>query len=77
MDWPRLYPATQEGAREAFSHLREHHGIGEYLASERLHAIKARSGYSGDVNVRIDRTGNVYDPESLEVLGSLTEGGAR
>jgi hypothetical protein len=73
----KRFPATQEGVELAFDHLQKYHGIGKHLASERLHSIKSHFGYSGNVNVLIDRTGNVYDPVSLEWLGMLTEGGAK
>jgi RHS repeat-associated protein len=61
---------------DAFRHLQRNHGIEPRLASERLHKIKADHGLGGR-DVLIDRTGNVYHPVSKELLGSLTQGGAR
>jgi len=72
----RFGPA-EDGARKAFAHLDKYHGISPTLASERLHEIKERMGYSADKNVIFDRTGNVYDPDNLEWIGSLTDGGAK
>jgi len=64
-------------AKALYKRLERFHGIGEELASERLHEIKCRAGYGGDDNVVLDFTGNVYDPGSLRWIGSLTEGGAK
>ena len=58
-----------------FRELERHHGISPKLAGFRLHAIKRAAGREGDANVVFDLTGNVYDPDSGEVLGSLTQGG--
>jgi hypothetical protein len=57
--------------------LERFHGIDQHLASERLHTMKSKLGYHPDDNVIFDLTGNVYDPRTLELLGSLTEGGAK
>jgi hypothetical protein len=46
------------------------------LASERLRRIKMAYSLGGADNVVFDRTGNVFDPRSGDLLGSLTEGGA-
>lgn len=55
--------------------LEEHQRISRHLASVRLHEIKHREGRHGADNVLFDRTGGVFDPETLELLGSLTAGG--
>jgi hypothetical protein len=57
--------------------LDRYHGIDSTLASERLHAIKTSAGRGGAADVIFDKTGGVYDPVSRELLGSLTEGGAK
>jgi hypothetical protein len=41
------------------------------------HKIKQENGLGGADNVILDYTGNVYSPKTLELLGSLTEGGAK
>ena len=58
-----------------FGRLQKYHGISPEIASERLHAIKEAAGRGGAANVAFDLTGNVYDPDSGEWLGSLTQGG--
>ena len=57
-------------------HLKKYHGIDPKLASKRLHEIKKAAGYAGK-DVILDRTGNVYNPVTKELIGSLTEGGAK
>lgn len=57
--------------------LERFHGIRQTLASDRLHEIKSKLGYTADTNLVFDFTGNVYDPGTLEWVGSLTEGGAK
>lgn len=57
-------------------HLRRYCGISRELASKRLHQIKKDHGFPGDRNVILDFTGNIFDPESRENIGSLTLGGA-
>jgi hypothetical protein len=58
-----------------YQHLRDYHGISEVTASERLHKLKQQCGYGAADNPIFDRTGNLYDPITLEWVGSLTEGG--
>jgi hypothetical protein len=58
-----------------YKHLEKYHGIAPTTASNRLHEIKDRCGYGAADNVIFDRTGNLYDPETLGWIGSLTEGG--
>jgi hypothetical protein len=62
--------------QEIFRRLRVYHGISEQSASERLHAIKKHSARGPEDNVLFDLTGGVFDPRTLEFLGSLTEGGS-
>lgn len=57
--------------------LDEFHGINRTTASERLHQIKYEVGRGPADDVLFDLTGNVYDPRTRELLGSLTQGGAR
>jgi hypothetical protein len=73
----KRFSADESSARVAFARLKRFHGIDEELASERLHAIKKRLGYAPNDNVILDFTGNVYDPHTLDWIGSLTEGGAK
>jgi len=67
---------TREAA-EVFRRLERYHGIPESLSSDRLHAIKEALGRGGADNVLFDLTGNVFDPETGEWLGSLTQGGGK
>jgi hypothetical protein len=73
----RRFPQAAESARAAFARLERFHGIKPELASDRLHDIKSKLGYSANTNLVFDFTGNVYDPDTLEWVGSLTEGGAK
>jgi hypothetical protein len=61
--------------QEVFRRLEKFHGIDAVTASDRLHEIKRQAGRGADDNVIFDLTGGVYDPNSLESLGTLTEGG--
>ena len=70
-------PPIESSAKIIFARLERFHGIPPELASERLHAIKGKSGRGPGDNVVFDMTGNVYNPDSLEWLGSLTEGGRK
>lgn len=60
---------------EVYRRLRKYHGIDEHLARNRLHQLKEREGRNPADRLLFDLTGNVYDPETREWLGSLTEGG--
>jgi hypothetical protein len=73
----RRLPAADPSSQEIFGRLEEYHGIDPALASERLHAIKKKSGRGAGDNVIFDLTGNVFDPDTLEWLGSMTEGGSK
>jgi len=57
-------------------HLARYCGIKKELSSKRLHKIKEENGFPGDRNVVFDFSGTVYDPDTLEIIGSLTAGGA-
>jgi hypothetical protein len=72
----RRLPPVAESARTIYKRLERYHGIRPELAGERLHEIKAKSGYGAADNVIFDLSGGVYDPNTLEWIGSLTEGGA-
>lgn len=63
--------------RFVFERLREYNGISPELASQRLHSIKQAAGFGGAHNVIFDYSGGVYDPRTLQFLGTLTEGGAK
>ncbi len=67
----------KSGVQEVFRRLQQNHGINPKLASKRLHEFKANLGYPPDADLLFDLTGNVFDPKTLEWLGSLTEGGAK
>lgn len=77
-----LQGAISRGARTTSSwddiarRLQANHAISPELASQRLHALKQSNGLGGADNVVFDRTGNVFDPRSGDLLGSLTQGGA-
>jgi hypothetical protein len=73
----RRLSQKESSARAIFGRLERFHGINPELASDRLHAIKAKSGLAAGDNVIFDLTGNVYDPTTLEWLGTMTEGGAK
>jgi hypothetical protein len=73
----RRLPPTESSAQEIFRRLERFHGIDPGLASDRLHAIKEKSGRGASDNVIFDLTGNVYNPDTLKWLGSLTEGGGK
>jgi hypothetical protein len=60
-------------AQDAFKHLEQFHGISPTVASERLHNIKAAYGLGAADNVVIGRTGDVYNSQTGERLGSLTD----
>lgn len=68
---------TTRDVEQVFRHLEKYHGIDRRLASERLHDIKFKNGLPNDMDLIFDMTGNVYSPTRLELLGSLTQGGAK
>ena len=59
------------------NHLSKYCGISKMLSSKRLHQIKLNHGFGGADNVTFDFSGGVYNTDSYEFMGSLTEGGAR
>jgi hypothetical protein len=63
--------------KEITARLEKHHGIDPLLAKARLHVIKPGAGRGGEDNVVFDLTGNIYNPKTGELLGSLTQGGAK
>jgi hypothetical protein len=65
------------GVTEIYRRLELYHGIDPNLASKRLHEIKADAAYAADADLLFDMTGNVYDPDTLEWVGSLTMGGGK
>jgi hypothetical protein len=58
-----------------YSHLETYHGVLPYVASNRLHRIKAENGLPANFNLLFHKTGNVYRADTRMYLGSLTEGG--
>ena len=66
-----------DNEQDVFKRLEDYNGIEEHVASKRLHDIKDRDGFGGADNVIFDRSGNVYNPTTGELMGSLTQGGAK
>lgn len=62
---------------DVFARLSRNHGIDPKLASDRLHQIKPANGFGPADNVVFDMTGNVFNPSTGELMGSLTQGGAK
>ena len=60
-----------------FGRLLRNHGIDRNLASQRLHQLKKSNGFGGADNVVFDMTSNVFNPSTGELMGSLTQGGAK
>ncbi len=60
---------------EIFRRLEKNNGVSREDASLRLHDIKRSTGRGGADNVLFDMSGNVYNPDTLEWIGSLTAGG--
>ena len=76
----RKLPANARFTKDenvVFKRLKKYHGIDSNIASKRLHDIKYSTGRGGADNVVFDLTGNVYDPNTGELLGSLTQGGTK
>jgi len=68
---------TTRDVEQVFRHLEKYHGIDRWLASDRLHDIKLKNGLPNDTDLIFAMIGNVYSPTTLELLGSMTEGGAK
>jgi hypothetical protein len=66
---------TFKTANELYDHLEDNHGISPTTAGDRLHRIKQQEGYGAADHLIFDHTGNLYDPDTREWVGSLTEGG--
>ena len=62
-----------KGPKRAFQHLEDYHGIPQRVASNRLHAIKARYGLGAADDVIIGGNGGVYNAATGEYLGTLTD----
>ena len=78
-DLPSTARTTEENSeaqKKIFKSLEENNGIDPNLASKRLHEIKQENGFKGE-NVVLDWTGNVYNPYTGDLIGSLTQGGAK
>lgn len=61
--------------QRAFDHLEEFHGLDPHVASNRLHAIKQHFGIGAADDVVIGRTGDVYNAQTGDWLGTLTDSG--
>lgn len=59
--------------QEAFDHLRKYPGVNPEVASNRLHRLKEPGGLGPADNVAIRRTGDVYNAQTGERMGSLTD----
>ncbi|MEM1025990.1 MAG: Hint domain-containing protein [Myxococcota bacterium] len=75
MGLPKSARLTQD-VDDVFSRPSKNHGIDPKLAGERLHDMKTANGLGGADNVVFDMTGNVFNPKTGELMGTLTEGGA-
>jgi len=60
-------------AEEAYRHLERFHGLDPNIASNRLHILKESAGLRPADDVLIGRTGDVYNAQTGERLGSLTD----
>jgi len=58
-------------------HLKKYNGIDPKLASKRLHQIKKANNLGGADNVIFTKSGDIYSQKTKELIGSLTEGGAK
>jgi len=58
---------------DAFAHLKKHHGLDPHMASNRLHVLKQQGGLGAADDVVIGRTGDVYNAQTGERLGTLTD----
>ncbi|MGH8991090.1 MAG: hypothetical protein ACRDZ7_06130, partial [Acidimicrobiia bacterium] len=67
-------PFTGRNApQKAFDHLGEHHGLDPRVASNRLHVLKQQGGLGAADDVVIGKTGDVYNAQTGERLGTLTD----
>ncbi|MBI4835558.1 MAG: hypothetical protein HY811_12165 [Planctomycetes bacterium] len=62
-----------KGIQEAFSHLKDYHGLDPNVASNRLHKMKESVNLGPADNVIIGATGDVYHPITGDKIGSLTD----
>jgi len=63
----------RDEAKDAFKQFEKYHGVNPIVASERLHRIKDPAGLAPRDNAIIGRTGDVYDPYTGELIGSLRQ----
>ncbi|MGL6194889.1 MAG: hypothetical protein ACRC2T_08720 [Thermoguttaceae bacterium] len=61
----------KDAATQSFQHLERYHGVSPIEASERLHKIKLKGGFSPADNMVIGKTGDVFHPLTGELLGIL------
>lgn len=73
----KRFGSSKSEIRRLYRHLTEFHGISAEVASERIHEIKEKLGFAADYNLIFGQTGDVYDPVTLEWIGSLTVGGKK
>jgi phosphopentomutase len=63
----------QAAPEKAYDHLKKNHGVDPEVASNRLHRLKEQTGMGPTDNVAIGKTGDVYNAQTGERLGSLTD----
>ena len=69
-------PFTGKTAPEnAYRHLEDVSGLDPHVASDRLHILKKKGNLGPADDGAIGRTGDVYNAETGELLGSLTDPG--
>jgi hypothetical protein len=73
----RRLSLADSSINELFRRLERYHGISPVIAGERIHRLKRQLGRGAADNLLFDLTGNAYDPDTLEHVGSLTEEGAK
>lgn len=59
--------------QQAYKHLERFHGIPPSVARNRLHKLKEQAGLGPADDVAIGRTGDVYDAQTGDHLGTLTD----
>jgi hypothetical protein len=59
--------------QRAFDHLERFHGLDPHVASNRLHTLKHSGGLGAADDVIIGRTGDVYNAQTGDWLGTLTD----
>lgn len=69
-------PRFTNDIEDVYKRLKDFHKIDRDLASKRLHEIKDAARMGRNEDVLFDLTGNVYHPQTGDLLGSMTQGGS-